>query len=51
MFITDGMIRLAVYLPATYFFLPLALTKSAWWFSPLFAIVAFDFFIFIRRRE
>lgn len=51
MFITDGMIRLAVYLPATYFFLPLALMKSAWWFSPLFAIAAIDFFILILRRQ
>jgi len=50
MFITTGMVRLIVYMFANFFFLPLAFLESIWWFVPLFAIAAIDYFIFLRRK-
>nr|ABQ02815.1 hypothetical protein [Klebsiella pneumoniae] len=50
MFITDGMVRVFVYSMATVLFLPLGLLKSTWWFSPLFAIAAIDYLMFLRRQ-
>ncbi|HIC0666747.1 TPA: hypothetical protein ACWZTZ_002141 [Escherichia coli] len=50
MFITDGMVRVFVYSIAIVLFLPLGLLKSTWWFSPLFAIAAIDYLMFLRRQ-
>ncbi|WP_213770683.1 hypothetical protein, partial [Enterobacter hormaechei] len=44
-------VRVFVYSMATVLFLPLGLLKSTWWFSPLFAIAAIDYLMFLRRLE